>query len=241
MYKGKNVILVIPAFNEQTRIGRVVEGARNAMPEVVVTVVDDGSTDATGANAQAAGAHVLSHDHRCGVGAALRSGLDYGRQEGFDIAVIMAGNGKDEPLEISRLLDPIANDESDFVIGSRYLAGGQAAGATPLYRRWATRLHPFLMSRLVRKRLTESTNGFRAFRLGILDDKRINLHQRWLNEYGLEVYLLWKVLQLGYRYKEVPCTKTYPPRSAGYTKMKPIIGWWSILQPVFSLRLGLRN
>ncbi|MBU0718124.1 MAG: glycosyltransferase family 2 protein [Planctomycetes bacterium] len=241
MYKGKNVILVIPAFNEQARIGRVVEGAKNAMPDVVVAVVNDSSTDATGANAQAAGAHVLFHDHRRGVGAALRTGLEYGREESFDIAVIMAGNGKDEPLEIPRLLDPIANDESDFVIGSRYLVGGQLAGATPLYRRWATRLHPFLVSSLLRKRLTESTNGFRAFRLGILDDERINLHQRWLDAYGLEVYLLWKVLQLGYRYKEVPCTKTYPPRSAGYTKMMPIIGWWSILRPIFSLRLGLRS
>ena len=111
----------------------------------------------------------------------------------------------------------------------------------PLYRRLATRLHPWLMSRLVGKGLTESTNGFRGFRLSLLDDPRINLHQRWLDSYGLEVYLLWKVLKLGYRHTEVPCTKIYPPRSMGNTKMTPIVGWWSILRPVFLLSLGLRR
>jgi dolichol-phosphate mannosyltransferase len=97
------------------------------------------------------------------------------------------------------------------------------------------------LSRFTGERLTESTNGFRAFRLELLGDQRINLQQRWLDSYGLEVYLLWKVLKLGYRYAEVPCTKIYPPKSMGYTKMKPIVGWWSILRPIFLLGLGLRQ
>ena len=111
----------------------------------------------------------------------------------------------------------------------------------PVYRSLATRLHPWLLSLFVGKKLTESTNGFRAFKLSILGDPRIRLHQRWLDTYGLEVYLLWKVLKLGYRHKEVPCTKIYPPRSCGYTKMRPVLGWWSILRPIFLLGFGLRN
>ena len=62
-----------------------------------------------------------------------------------------------------------------------------------------------------------------------------------MDAYGLEVYLLWKVLKLGYRHQEVPCTKIYPPRRIGYTKMKPIVGWWSILRPILLLGLGLRQ
>jgi dolichol-phosphate mannosyltransferase len=97
------------------------------------------------------------------------------------------------------------------------------------------------VSRFVGKRLTESTNGFRAIRLSVLDDPRIRLDQRWLDGYGLEVYLLWKAIQLGYRHREVPCTKVYPPRAAGYTKMRPITGWWNILRPIFMLGTGLRS
>jgi len=164
-----------------------------------------------------------------------------GRRDGFDIVVILAGNDKDEPGEITRLLDPISDGSHDFVIGSRYLPGGMCGGDMPGYRRWATRLHPWLMSRCAGKRLTESTNGFRAFRLALLADPRINLKQRWLDSYGLEVYLLWKVITLGYRHREVPCSKVYPPRALGYTKMKAGIGWWSILRPVFLLGLGIRR
>jgi len=240
VYKNQRIIAVIPAHNEQAKIGRVVGGID---PEFVdtVLVVDDGSSDETASIARQHGASVLSTGQMTGVGAALRAGLERGRDTKHDIAVILAGNNKDDPAEIPRLLDPICDTGDDFVMGSRYLKGGWCGGDMPLYRRLATRLHPWLMSRFVGKCLTESTNGFRAFRVSLLDDPRINLHQRWLDSYGLEVYLLWKVLKLGYRHTEVPCTKTYPPRAFGQTKMRPVIDWWSILRPVLWLGLGLRR
>ena len=97
------------------------------------------------------------------------------------------------------------------------------------------------MSLATGKKLTETTNGFRALRLSCLDDERINLNQSWLDGYALEVYLLYKMITLGYRHTEVPCTKIYPPRALGNTKMKPVIGWWDILRPVFLLGLGIRR
>ena len=109
------------------------------------------------------------------------------------------------------------------------------------YRKVATRLHPWLMSLVTRKRLTETTNGFRAIRLSCLDDPRIRLDQKWLDGYGLEVYLLYKMIVCGYRHTEVPCTKIYPPKKLGITKMKPVVGWWDILRPVVLLGLGLRR
>jgi dolichol-phosphate mannosyltransferase len=111
----------------------------------------------------------------------------------------------------------------------------------PLYRHLATRLHPLLFSLSARRRVTESTNGFRAFRATLLTDVRIDLRQDWLDEYELEPYLYWKTIRLGYRICEVPVTKIYPPKSIGYTKMKPITGWWSILKPILLLGLGIRK
>ncbi len=240
MYKNHRVIAVIPAHNEERKIGRVVDRIDPTLIDEIL-VVDDGSLDATAAIARRQGARVLSTGRVAGVGAAIRLGLEHARGDGFDLAVILAGNNKDEPNEIPRLLDPLCDQNCDFVIGSRYLPGGACGGDMPVYRRFATRLHPWLMSRFARRTVTESTNGFRALRLSLLDDPRIHLHQRWLDSYGLEVYLLWKVLKLGYRHREVPCTKTYPPRDVGQTKMTPVIGWWSILRPVFLLGLGLRR
>ncbi len=240
MYRGKSIVALVPAHNEEGKIGRVVDRADSPIIDTLL-VIDDGSTDNTATVARERGAEVWPHGRRRGVGAAIRTGLDYARREGYDIAVILAGNDKDDPSEIPRLLDPICDDHCAMVIGSRYLAGGAFGGDMPLYRKWATRLHARLLGWFCGRKLTESTNGFRALRLDVLDDERIRLHQPWLDSYGLEVYLLWKVLKLGYAHREVPCSKIYPPRSLGYTKMTPIIGWWNILRPVFLLGLGMRK
>lgn len=234
------VCLLIPAYNEEAKLGAALD---RVPPGVVdrVLVIDDGSTDGTAVAAQKRGADVLSLGCVRGVGAALREGLRAARRDGFDIAVIMAGNNKDEPNEIPALLAPIRSGEADFVIGSRYLKGGGFGGDMPFYRKLATRFHPLLMSLAAGKRLTESTNGFRAFRLSLLNDRRIRLDQPWLDGYGLEVYLLFKAIKLGYRHAEVPCTKIYPPKRLGTTKMKPIIGWWDMLKPVCLLGSGLRT
>jgi dolichol-phosphate mannosyltransferase len=240
MYQGRRIIAIVPAYNEEQKISQVVARTPREIVDRLL-VVDDGSTDRTAAAARAGGAEVLSLGKVLGVGSALRSGLQFARKERFDIAVIMAGNNKDNPAEIPRLLDPICKDDQDLVIGSRFLGGGGYGGDMPAYRKVATRMHPWLMSLVTRKRLTETTNGFRAIRLSCLDDHRIRLEQKWLDGYGLEVYLLYKMIVCGYRHTEVPCTKIYPPKKLGITKMKPIIGWWDILRPVLLLGLGLRR
>lgn len=240
MYKQKRIIVIAPAYNEEGKIGRVVDRCKIDGVDTIL-VVDDASTDRTAAVSAERGAEVISLPRRSGVGAALRRGFEYGRETRHDIAIIVAGNNKDEPAEIPRLLDPICDGGCDLVMGSRHLAGGAYGGDMPAYRKVATRLHPWLLGFFAGKRITESTNGFRAFRLSLMDDPRIRLDQRWLDTYGLEVYLLWKVLKLGYKHSEVPCTKIYPPRKLGNTKMKPIIGWWSILKPIFLLGFGLRT
>jgi dolichol-phosphate mannosyltransferase len=155
------------------------------------------------------------------------------------VIAVCAGNNKDAPEEITRLLAPIASG-ADFVQGSRFMAGGRTGGM-PVYRSIATRLHPILFSLAARKWVSESTNGFRAFRTTLLADPRIHLTQSWLDEYELEPYLYWKAIRLGYKTCEVPVTKIYPPKIIGYTKMKPITSWWSMLRPIILLGFRLRS
>jgi dolichol-phosphate mannosyltransferase len=153
----------------------------------------------------------------------------------------MAGNNKDAPEEIPLLLDPIAEGWADLVQGSRWLSDSNDYGEMPLYRKLATRLHPFIFGLISSARLTDTTNGFRAARATMLADPDLSLDQTWLDEYELEVYLLYKSAKLGYRVTEVGVTKRYPPKQLGQTKMKPITGWWSILRPLILLGFRIKK
>ena len=240
MYRGLSVIAIVPVFDEGAKIGEVV----TRMPREIVDdvlVVDDGSTDDSAEVARSSGAQVIAMGATLGVGAALQMGYDYAVKREYDVTVTVAGNNKDSPEEIPLLLDPIAEDLADFVQGSRFLKRDASFGSMPAYRQIATRLHPLLFSLVARRRVTESTNGFRAVRTCILADPRLDLSQTWLRQYELEPYLYLRSIQLGYRTVEVPVTKIYPPKQVGQTKMKPIAGWWSILRPLVYVGFGLRK
>jgi dolichol-phosphate mannosyltransferase len=227
------------AFNEGEKIRRTL--ARHPEHRAYdLLVVDDGSTDGA-LEAVAPRVTVLRNETNQGIGASMKLVFEYVLEKRYDALVIQAGNDKDDPLEIPALLAPLVANAADFVQGSRYLSGG-GFGNMPRYRIFGTRIiHPLAFSIAARKRVTDSTNGFRAFRTSILRDPRVDWRQRWLDRYELEPYLLMKAIRLGYRHTEVPVTKIYPRHELGYTKMRPFVDWWSILRPIVYLGLGLRK
>lgn len=237
MYRDLRVMGLIPVLDEEQKIGKVVERVPADVVDLTL-VVDDGSTDSSPGVARSKGAEVIELGRTIGVGAAIRTGFEYSVSQGFDVVVVMAGNNKDSPEEIPLLLDELIDRPADLVQGSRWLGAGDDFGDMPVYRKMATRLHPMLFNLIAPSKLSDTTNGFRAVRTELLSDPALNLNQRWLDEYELEVYLLYKTAKLGYTVSEVGVTKRYPPKSLGQTKMKPITGWWSILRPL--VLLGLR-
>ncbi len=240
-------ILVCPvAFNENVKIRNVIERFLKSPAHITMDymVVDDCSTDDTTdiiQNYASKGVKTLKHEKRSGVGAAIRTAIRYAQKNNYDVLVIMAGNDKDNPDEIPNVIGPIVNDGYDFVQGSRYYGKKGTGGDMPFYRKVATKLYPLLFSLCVGRRLTDTSNGFRAFKLSLLNDKRINIDQDWLNQYELEPYMLYKTITLGHKFTEAFVTKIYPPKKLGYTKMKPITGWWSIFRPLVFLRLGIKK
>ncbi len=235
------IVAIAPVFNEKGKIGRTVAKVpRDKVAEVVV--VSDASDDGSDEEARAAGATVLRHETTLGVGAAIRTGLKYGVEKGYDVLVVMAGNDKDDPTEIPKLVAPVLERGVDYVQGSRYAKGGEY-GKMPLHRLILTRMYPWLVRLVTGFPITDATNGFRAISPKFLKDPRVNMDQEWLNRGELEYYLQLKALTLDFKFEEVPVRKIYPDLSAykNYTKIKPVYDWIRNLRPIFYLTFGLKS
>ena len=231
------ILVVIPAFNEEGKIGGVVSKIPRTVADAIL-VVDDSSIDNTAAEAIQAGAAVQRHERNLGVGAAIRTGVDYALTNGFDVVAIVSGDDQHDPSDLPGLLKPIIEEGYDFVQGSRRLRGLDAPNIG-LFRRAFTWIYTILFRLLSRYPCTDATNGGRAFKTDIFQNRKINLWQEWLNTYELEPYLLYTVARGGYRITEAPMKVIYHKR--GTTKMKAFRDWWRILRPILFLWLGLRK
>jgi dolichol-phosphate mannosyltransferase len=239
-------LVIIPVYDQVGTIGNVlVKFGAPAVDEICLVV--DCPRESILREIEIAGReieipiHVIKNSRRMGVGYAIREGIEYAISRGFDIVVVLAGNDKDDPREIRRFLKPIVNDGYDYVQGSRFLPGGRRV-KNPILRGIFSRLYPFLWTLVTNIRCTDVTNGFRAYRTGLFRDKRINIWQSWLDGYGLEYYLHFKVLKLHYKTMEVPVSKVYPYRhKGGYSKILPLRDWWQIVGPFVYLTFGVRK
>jgi hypothetical protein len=153
---------IVPAHDEEAAIaGVLAEIPRSAcgMP-VDLLVVDDGSRDATSDIAREHGARVMAHQTRRGLGAALRTGLERARDEGYAAAVYLDGDGEYSPADFEKVLGPVVRGHADYVLGSRFL--GPRKGMT-WHRALANRAATALLSALMGTVATDSQTGYRAF------------------------------------------------------------------------------
>ena len=239
-------IAIIPVYGESDTIGGVLERFDPSYVNEICVVADKPGAMTLGA-IEEAGLQIrvpittIKNPVRNGIGHAIRQGYKYALEKHFDLIVIMAGNGKDDPREIPRLTAPILEEGYDYVQGSRFLRGSRRE-KNPFLRSIFTRLFPYVWSIMTGVRCTEVTNGFRAYRASIVADSRINVWQSWLDNYELEYYLHYKVLTLGYKFVERPVSKDYSAlRDKKYSHISPSKDWWQIVGPLFLLRLRVRK
>ncbi len=239
-------IVIIPACNNTNQLVNVLAGFAQIKVDEICVVVDRANTNelnrikATTAKIETP-VHIITHVERKGIGYAIRSGINYALKENYDIAIIMAGNGKDQPKEINRLLKPILTQGYDYIQGSRFLPGGKPV-RNPFLRGLFSRLFPYIWTLFTKTRCTDVTNGFRAYRLDMFRNCQINIWQSWLDGYQLEYYIHYKALTLGYKTKEVPVSKIYPFRhKGGYSNISPLRDWWTIIAPLIYLKIGAKK
>jgi hypothetical protein len=166
-------LAVVPALDEEAVIAGVLAGIPPyacGLP-VDVLVVDDGSRDATAAVAREHGARVIAHGRSRGLGAALRTGLETARDEGYAAAVYLDGDGEYDPADFETVLDPVARGRADYVTGSRFL-GAPRTGMS-WHRTLANRVTSALLGTLLHTVISDGQTGYRAFSARALAAARI--------------------------------------------------------------------
>lgn len=193
MLNNKRISVLIPAFNEEKSIARVIsELPQDLVDEIVV--VDNGSTDATREAACRGGARVVDEPRR-GYGSACLKGL--ASINNTDVVVILDGDHSDYPEQITRLLEPIAGGNADFVIGSRVL-GLREDGALSFQQCLGNKLAVFLIHRLFGHKFTDM-GPFRAIRFESL--KSLKMTDK---NFGWNVEMQIKAIKSGLKIKEMP-------------------------------------
>lgn len=188
MLAGAEVAVVIPAWNEAGRIGQTVRAVKGLASVHSLLVVDDGSTDATAAEARAAGAEVLTLPHNAGKGEALRAGVSHCRA---DIILLLDADLEDSAAMAGALIGPVARNEADMTIAQFIDARPAGFGLVRALARWGIRM-------LTGLAMESPLSGQRAVRREILD--QVGLAPGW----GSEVALTIDAARLGYRVQEVP-------------------------------------
>jgi len=199
------VSVVIPVYNEQATILRVVEAVLRQPLNLEVIIVDDGSTDGTrdrlAAIAGLEGVRVIYHEKNQGKGAALRTGL--AAADG-DLVVIQDADLEYDPSEIVALLLPLANGAADVVYGSRFVAGRPKGCGRLQY--WGNRFLTGLSNQTLGLKLTDMETCYKAFSRWTVDSLQLKE-----NRFGFEPEVTARLANLGARIKEMPIT--YQPRS----------------------------
>jgi glycosyltransferase involved in cell wall biosynthesis len=153
-------LAIVPAYNEAGMVGRVVRDIFREAPGFDVLVVDDGSSDATSAEAEAEGATVIRHPFNLGIGGAVQSGYKYALREGYDVAVQVDGDGQHKPSYLPELLEALhTKGKADMVCGSRFR--GNPGYKVPIGRRVGNLIFSVVLTAITRQRITDPTSGFR--------------------------------------------------------------------------------
>ena len=157
---NQKVLVIIPAYNEEGSVGKVIEEVRTHLSQADTLVVNDGSTDLTSEKARASGATVLELPFNLGIGGAMQAGYQYAYEKGYDIAIQVDGDGQHDPKEIPKLLYALKMEKVDMAIGSRFI--GDLGYKSSMMRRVGISIFSHVISMIVRQKITDPTSGFRA-------------------------------------------------------------------------------
>ena len=232
-------LVAVVVYNEGEKLRRTLETIPEK-PSFDVLIVNDASTDGIENVVKDFPYPCIDHEKNSGVGRSLKTAIRYALDNGYDILVAAAGNGKMQLFEAESLIAPIREEGYDYVQGSRYMQGGKFDNL-PLFRRITIPLFTKIVWLFTGYKGTDVTCGFRAYKLDLVNRPKVNIRQEWLDRYELEYYLHYHAIKQKLAIKEVPVSMIYPPSMENYSKIKALTGWWSMIRPWVYLTLRLRK
>ena len=224
-------LAIVPAFNEEEAIGRVVEEIRAYDPHLEIAVIDDGSHDRTAQVARAAGARVLRLPFNLGIGGAVQTGFRYAHENDFKLAVRVDGDGQHDPAQLGAVIEPVLRGEADIVVGSRYLSPGGDGYRSSVPRRVGIRILASVVSLRTGQRITDPTSGFQA-----LNRKAIALFAADYPHDYPEVEALVLLLRHRLGLREVPIEMR--PRAAGRSSIQTLSSGYYMVKVLLALLVG---
>ena len=234
------LVVQVPCLNEEETLPLVLSSIPTSIAgidEIVVLVIDDGSTDRTATRAREAGAIVAVHPFNQGLGAALHTGYLYAQRHDYDFCAHLDADGQHPPEELARLLAAVWNGECDLALGSRYHAPSTEAliDAEKYKPTWTRKLGMVLFRSLLtfttRHRFTDTTSGFRA-----ANRHGIRLFAARYQPDFAELESLQRAVRHGLHIKELQVTML--PRAAGTSKITPLASAFFIFKGLLVVGMG---
>ena len=223
------ITIGLPAYNEEKNIASVITKLKKITDSIIVC--DDGSSDMTSEISKNLGAIVISHKKNMGYGAALRTIFQKSVELDSDILVTFDADGQHRIEDINKILQPLKNNEADVVIGSRFLDN---ESKVPNYRKIGIKVITQVTNASLKKKLTDSQSGFRAYNKQALT--QISPSEMGM---GISTEILIKASSKGLRITEIPITilyhddtSTHNPVSHGTSVLVSTIKFTSIEHPL---------
>ncbi len=164
--ENEKILVLIPAYNEESSIEEVMQGIRNVMGNVDILVINDGSSDKTESIVKNFGVKIITLPFNLGYGAALQTGYIYAKRNDYDIVIQIDGDNQHDATYIKDFIETLRKEKVDVVIGSRYL---QKNGyKTQWTRKIGMAIFRFIATAILGQKITDPTSGFQALRKDVV-------------------------------------------------------------------------
>jgi glycosyltransferase involved in cell wall biosynthesis len=221
----KSLLVIIPAYNEGSRIEPVIAAALEHLP---VVVIDDGSSDNTPQVAGQAGAHVVHQQPNQGKGAALKAGFNYAIQQDYRAVITLDADGQHDPAEIPKFVEAFQNGHTDLVIGARDFR------EIPPVRRLANWLGKRSLSWAMGETILDNQSGYRLIGRRLMQDM-LAIQQEG---FEFEVEMIVACVQRGYDLEWVKIRTIYGGESSHINPVKHLTGYVGL---VYRTRQSVRK
>lgn len=195
----ERILILIPAYNEEAKIGLLLERISELFPVTDTLVIDDGSTDGTASIARQNGVNVISQPTNLGKGMALKRGFEFAIEKGYDAVITMDADLQHNPSEIPKFLKEY-KEGADLIIGTR----DPHVKEMPLIRFLVNNTTSLVASLLSGIRIHDSQSGYRLLRTDLLRNVNIETYR-----FQTETEIIVKAVRLGYLLKEIPIETIY--------------------------------